>query len=280
MNCYLCGSSSFKKRSGEVRDNPALDVIECQDCGLVTLSSFEHITENFYSDSKMHGNNPLPVKDWQKETDWDDQRRFDYLKSLITNKEILDFGCGASGFLKKASMVSDMVKGVEAENRIRSEIGNSLSIFSCLEELKNNKFDVITSFHVLEHLKDPINNLKKLAALLKNDGQLIVEVPNSDDALITLYESKNFQKFYWSQHLFLFNTSTLEAIAKKAGLKVKAIIQYQRYPLSNHLHWLAKGQPAGHEVWGFIGNKELDNMYGNALAKMGRCDTIVAHLTL
>ena len=141
MNCYLCGSSSFKKRSGEVRDNPALDVIECQDCGLVTLSSFEHITENFYSDSKMHGNNPLPVKDWQKETDWDDQRRFDYLKSLITNKEILDFGCGASGFLKKASMVSDMVKGVEAENRIRSEIGNSLSIFSCLEELKNNKFD-------------------------------------------------------------------------------------------------------------------------------------------
>lgn len=269
----------FKKRPGKVRDNDSLDILECQSCGLVRLSSFEHITDNFYSESKMHGNIPPPLDEWRKETNWDDQRRFESFESLIKNKRILDFGCGAAGFLMKANQICSSVYGVETESRVRREIASDLKIFSSLDEIENTKFDVITSFHVLEHLKDPLKNLVELSSLLKNDGQLIVEVPNADDALLTFYESPNFQKFYWSQHLFLFNESTLETLAKKAGLKVNSINQYQRYPLSNHLHWLAKGLPGGHEVWNFIDNKELNKSYGLTLGRIKRCDTIVAYLS-
>ncbi len=44
----------IKKRDGSVRDNKNLDILECQNCGLVYLSSNEHINEEFYEDSNMH----------------------------------------------------------------------------------------------------------------------------------------------------------------------------------------------------------------------------------
>ena len=69
---------------------------------------------------------------------------------------------------------------------------------------------------------------------------MILEVPNSDDALLTLYESKDFQNFtYWSQHLFLFNTKTMAELIEQTGLKLNGIKHIQRYPLSNHMYWLS-----------------------------------------
>ncbi len=51
--CYLCGGTEFNKRPGSVRDNPELEVLECASCGLVFLSSFDHIRDGFYENSEM-----------------------------------------------------------------------------------------------------------------------------------------------------------------------------------------------------------------------------------
>jgi hypothetical protein len=86
-------------------------------------------------------------------------------------------------------------------------------------------------------LQDPRKILAELGDLLGPKARLIVEVPSADDALLTLYDCDAFQRFtYWSQHLFLFNASTLMLLAKQAGLRVIATQHYQRYPLSNHLY--------------------------------------------
>ena len=142
-------------------------------------------------------------------------------------------------------------------------------------------YDLITAFHVVEHLSDPIAVLKTLAAKLSKNGRMIVEVPSSEDALLTLYDSSAFQHFtYWSQHLFLFNAETLRRLAKQAGLRIVSIQQYQRYPLSNHLHWLSQGKPGGHKKWAFLDSPELKTAYANALASVAKCDTLIAHLEL
>ena len=105
---------------------------------------------------------------------------------------------------------------------------------------------------------------------------MIIEVPNSDDALLTLYENNNFQKFtYWSQHLFLFNSKTIAEMIKQAGLKLNWIKHVQRYPLSNHLYWLANGKPSGHKEWSFLNNSRLDQEYEHQLAAIGKTDTII-----
>lgn len=88
--CYLCGSNSFHFRPGKVRDNEKLSIVECRDCGLVFLLSFEHIQEKHYEDSGMHGDSLPDIQEWLNETENDDDRRFNFLKEKMINKSILD----------------------------------------------------------------------------------------------------------------------------------------------------------------------------------------------
>lgn len=280
MNCYLCNSTYFKMRKGQVRDAPDLNILECTNCGLVTLSSLEHIQAGFYEESGMHGIEPASMNAWLKDTDWDDQRRFESMKALLPNKKLLDFGCGAGGFLNKARQLAASVSGIELELRVKKHWHDQITIHSNIESAEA-EYDLITAFHVVEHLPDPIAILKILATQLSKNGRMIVEVPSSDDALLTLYDSSAFQHFtYWSQHLFLFNAETLRHLAKKAGLRILSIQQYQRYPLSNHLHWLGHGKPGGHQKWAFLDSPELKAAYANTLASLAKCDTLIAHLEL
>ncbi len=280
--CYLCGGKELQKRAGGVRDNPTLDVMECSGCGLVFLSSFAHVEEGFYEAGRMHDNEiDADLDAWIKETARDDDRRFRWLRALIPGKSILDFGCGAGMFLKRTIGIAKSVSGIEPEKRLKAHFDKQgLRVAHSLVELKE-RFDIITMFHVLEHLRDPVQVLKELSACLNENGEIIVEVPNANDALLTLYHSKPFSEFtYWSRHLFLYEESTLARLAEKAGLKVNYIKQVQRYTLANHLYWLAEGKPGGHKEWDFLDTVELNAAYEERLAAAGCCDTIVASFSV
>ena len=280
FSCYLCNSSTYTERKGKVRDEAELAILECTNCGLVALSSVGHIQPGFYEDSGMHGNQLVPIDVWLRDTDWDDQRRFDRMKLMLPNKSLLDFGCGAGGFISKARQLAGNASAVELELRVRKHWEGQIKIYPNIESVQE-RYDLITAFHVIEHLSDPANILRQLAALLVKDGRLIVEVPSSEDVLLSLYDSSAFQHFtYWSQHLFLFNAETLRLLALSAGFNIISIEQYQRYPLSNHLYWLSNGKPGGHQKWGFIDSPELNSAYANSLAAIGKCDTLIAHLEL
>ena len=245
MSCYLCKSDKYSKRTGSVRDNRDIDILECSNCGLVYLSSLGHIQSEHYEKFGMHDGEVPNIDKWLKETEFDDKRRYDFVKEKIANKNVLDFGCGVGGFLEMAKRSASNVSGIELERVLQHSFQErKLNVFSNLEEAQeeSKKYDIITAFHVVEHLKNPKEILKDLSQLLAENGEIIVEVPNSDDALLTLYESNDFQNFtYWSQHLFLFNEKTMTELIKQAGLKFNWIKHVQRYPLSNHLYWLAKG---------------------------------------
>ena len=283
VNCYLCNSASYRQRPGLVRDNASLKVLECNQCGLVFLSSFEHIQDSHYAHSGMHGNELPDFTDWLIESAPDDERRLNFLKPKLVGKELLDFGCGAGGFLSKARHVAANVTGLEPELRLQHYFKKlGLKVYTTLGDglAEGSKFDVITAFHVIEHLPDPRSILVQLAGLLNPGGELIIEVPNSDDALLTLFECAPFTAFtYWSQHLFLFNQRTLSDLVQQAGLKILWIKQVQRYPLSNHLYWLARGKPGGHKEWGFLESEILNQAYSSQLAALGKCDTLVAGIS-
>ena len=284
MSCYLCKSDKFSKRTGSVRDNPDIDILECSDCGLVYLSSLKHIQDGHYEESGMHDDEVPDIDNWLQETEFDDKRRYDFVKEKITNKNVLDFGCGVGGFLRMAKQSASNVSGVELERALQSSFQErKLNVFSNLKEAQeeSEKYDIITAFHVVEHLQDPKETLKDLSQLLTENGEMILEVPNSDDALLTLYESKDFQNFtYWSQHLFLFNTKTMAELIEQTGLKLNWIKHIQRYPLSNHLYWLSKGNPGGQKDWSFLDNDKLAVEYEKQLASIGKTDTLVASLSL
>jgi len=283
--CYLCGSTEFNKKPGSVRDNPELEVLECASCGLVFLSSFDHVRVGFYENSEMHGEEMPDVQIWIRNTAWDDERRFKYLKSVLPNCSLLDFGCGAGGFLLKARELTVKAHGIEPESRLKKHFQSyGLTVFQNLSEIPKNirgeGYDIITMFHVLEHIPDPKSTLIELSEILADDGQIIVEVPNADDALLTLYNNKPFSHFtYWSCHLFLYTAKTLQMLFDQMNLKVNYIKQIQRYLLSNHLYWLTNGSPGGHQRWHFLDSPELHAAYEKQLAAIGKCDTILASIS-
>ncbi|MBU1086373.1 MAG: class I SAM-dependent methyltransferase [Candidatus Omnitrophica bacterium] len=280
--CYLCQGENFSQRPGSVRDNSRLKILECTSCGLVFLSSFSHIENDFYENSNMHMDKSLKVDDWIKRTEVDDQRRFEFLEDILPQRSLLDFGCGTGNFITKASCLTNKVFGLEPEMRLREHFDRmSLKVYRYPSEIpKKDKFDIITLFHVLEHLPDPRKTLTELSGFLNKKGEIIIEVPSADDALLTLYNSEEFSHFtYWSCHLFLFNNKTLKKLAEQIKLKINYIKPFQRYPLSNHLFWLSQGKPGGHEKWNFIDSKELSKAYEKQLESIGKCDSVLMSLS-
>ena len=137
--CYLCGGTEFNKRRGSVRDMPELEILECASCGLVFLSSFDHIRDGFYENAGMHGENIPDPQTMLRDTAWDDERRFQYLKSVLPNRKLLDFGCGAGGFLLKAQELAATAHGVEPEARLKNHFqSHGLTVFQKLSEIQQD----------------------------------------------------------------------------------------------------------------------------------------------
>ncbi|MCV3336558.1 class I SAM-dependent methyltransferase [Campylobacter sp. RKI_CA19_01121] len=303
MKCYLCGNENISKRNGKVRDNNEIDILECEECGLVFLSKF-CTNEKFYIDNKM---NDLSFFQHSKRIDFQNNGkqtllnnyietlskdkeeaikfRLKFVKEQIIAKNILDFGSGRAEFLILAKEYAKTVSGVEIEQQVEKIYeNNNIKLYRDLDDInliEGEGYDIITAFHVIEHLHDPIGILKRLSFKLKDNGKIIIEVPNANDALLTIFQNKSYQNFiYWSPHLYYFNTHTLSMIAKKAGLHVDFIKCIQRYSISNNLYWLANGLPAGQKHWGkFIDNPILQNAYEQTLASLGATDTLIAQFS-
>ncbi len=283
-SCYLCGSGSFNRVEGKVRDRPELGILKCSHCGLVCLENFDHVHDEYYESDYTVENHPAQQwRDYISECRVDDERRLSQILPLVTARGYLDVGCGAGGILIKARPYCRIVAGVEPQSRWRNELRNEgFNIYASIGEVPDQGHDVISLFHVLEHVPEPLPFLAKVARKATNGGVLIIEVPSADDALLQLYRCKAFSEFtYWSPHLFLYNLHTLRLLLSKAGLADRITIQQvQRYPLSNHLMWLAMGKPGGHQTWSFLDTPALTAAYTAQLGSPGMCDTLIAMVQL
>ena len=275
--CYLCSGENFSVIHLGTRDDPDINVLRCNGCTLVFLDK-NTIFDDYYANSKMHGNSIPTIDEWLIETLKDDERRISQFNDLIKGKVILDFGCGAGGFLRKTVGLSKLSCGIEVEARVHEAYKSSeIKIFNDISRV-DIKFDYIFAFHVFEHLADPVDILRKLKNILKPGGKVIVEVPHSEDALLTLYKNIYFaQHTFWSNHLFLFNAHTLEKLARTAEMRTISIQGFQRYPLSNHLYWLSNGRAGGHVHWNFLNIPDLEQAYANALGAVNKNDTIIGY---
>jgi 2-polyprenyl-3-methyl-5-hydroxy-6-metoxy-1,4-benzoquinol methylase len=253
---------------GSIDTRDGKPVYQCA-CGLVSVDAPPHD----YSQPMHEG---IDSERWARESVIDDERRFTALKPMLVNKRVLDVGCGTGGFLRLARGVALSVMGVEPYVGSGGCVDIPVQPFL---QFVDGGWNVVTLFHVLEHQVDPIGFLVEIERVLGVFGTLVVEVPSADDALMTLYGCSEFTRHtLWSKHLHLFNAKTLTETAKRAGLRVEAVRHIQRYPLSNHLHWLARGKPDGHREWGFLDSPELAKAYEDALAAIGKTDTIMAFM--
>ena len=149
------------------------------------------------------------------------------INSHVSNsKQLLDFGCGTGDFLEAAKHNQWQVTGIEPNPQARAianqKTNNAVFGSKDFETLKANSFDVITLWHVLEHVPNLEEKLKNFKTLLKPNGVLIIAVPNYKS-----YDA-NYYKSFWAaydvpRHLWHFNKTSIFKLVSKFNFKLVKI---------------------------------------------------------
>lgn len=266
-----------------VQDREDVGVFRCMKSGVIFLSRSDHIGPEYYQqqkatsycDAETEAAGLLHAKE-------DDMRRVNALKRLVADEKLttpsyLDVGCGLGGVLRGMKEVLEDSSAIEPQDEIRESLKKSgYATYASFDDLPNGKkFDIVTLFHVFEHLKEPLAMLKDMYAVLKPGGILIIEVPHAKDALLRSFDLEAFKKFtFWSEHIILHTQQSLKTYLEAASFRDTHTSGIQRYPLANHLHWLWKGEPGGHQKLAAFRENTLEEAYEKRLVVLDQTDTL------
>jgi 2-polyprenyl-3-methyl-5-hydroxy-6-metoxy-1,4-benzoquinol methylase len=242
IDLKIINKNKIIKISNKTRDKK-ISVYKCNLSGVMFLEKY--ITDsNYYKKIKYQYINKSNKKVYKIKilkgrveaplTIEDDKRRFFQFNKFIKNKKVLDFGCGWGNFLniiKNAKLLAGVELREDCIDFIK-KINKKIFITNSLNNLKE-KFNVITLFHVLEHIPFQIKTLRALRSKLSKNGKIIIEVPSASDFLLSFNEFKDFKKFtFWSEHLILHTEQSLRKMLRKSGFKKIKIQYYQRQMLN------------------------------------------------
>lgn len=153
------------------------------------------------------------------------QKKLNIINKLSKDsKSLLDVGCGTGDFLQTAQNNGWSIKGIEPNDQARdianSKTNNSISNIEGLLELEKHSFDVITLWHVLEHLPNLEEHIQIFKSLLKPNGRLVIAVPNFNS-----YDA-NYYKSFWAaydvpRHLWHFSRDSISKLFSKYDMKVE-----------------------------------------------------------
>ncbi|KAB2884184.1 MAG: class I SAM-dependent methyltransferase [Pseudorhodoplanes sp.] len=284
----LSDPDSFALYQPRVRDREDVPVLRCSRSGVIVLGRIDHMDIAHYGSRQGHVT-IIPAQSTQPETEIrfvplqpndDDRRRAAAYGRIVSGRDWVDIGTGAGGILPLLAPAARSTAVVEPNascRRVLSE--NGYRCHARISELTDAGCDVATAFHVVEHFLDPLAELKAIRKSLRPGGSLVVEVPHARDFLLEELDCFAFRAFtLWSEHLILHTRESLSRLLAAAGFREVVVSAIQRYPLSNHLHWLACKKAGGHHAWAWLDTPELAAAYESALARLDRTDTLVAHV--
>jgi 2-polyprenyl-3-methyl-5-hydroxy-6-metoxy-1,4-benzoquinol methylase len=148
------------------------------------------------------------------------------INKIHARGKLLDIGCGTGAFLQVCKNDGWTVNGIEPDEGARAmaqiKLGATIER-DILTSFSEEKFNVITLWHVLEHVHQLNETVEKIENLLSLGGKVVIAVPN-----INSYDAKHFGK-YWAaydipKHLYHFSRETLELLMKKHGIKLVEVL--------------------------------------------------------
>jgi|TARA_B100001971_G_C18236660_1_gene567740 SAM-dependent methyltransferase len=283
--CNICGSKDLSVQyKGPIRmgkfgewSERELIIYSCSHCNVYFL--YNDIINYELSDYReMVDGSDLPSHFYKLH----DKEQADKLKILgtdnIRGKVIADVGCGAGSFLDLLKGVASTTIAVEPamsfHNELQSKGHNTYRY--CKDAINDweNSVDIVVSFTVIEHIKDPIGFLKEIKSLLKPNGYLLISTPNTDDWLLEFMPVDYGRFFYRYVHKWYFNCESLKFTSNAVGFKDISIRFIQRFDISNAILWAYKRSPTGLGKFKLFDG--LDGAYKNYLEDKGRSDFIYA----
>jgi 2-polyprenyl-3-methyl-5-hydroxy-6-metoxy-1,4-benzoquinol methylase len=141
-----------------------------------------------------------------------------------TKGSLLDIGAGTGDFLSVAINNGWQIVGVEPSDKAKAiAIKKGISFVENTSELENHSFDVISMWHVLEHVPDLDNQIKELKRLLKPNGTLIIAVPNFKS-----FDANHYGKFWAAYdvpiHFWHFSKTAIKLLFEKEAMTLEKIL--------------------------------------------------------
>ena len=156
------------------------------------------------------------------------KNKLNLINSLQFQKgKILDIGAGTGEFLSVAKNDGWQTIGVEPSDKAKAIAkSKGVSFVEQTSELENQSFDVISMWHVLEHVPDLDKQIKELKRLLKPTGTLIIAVPNFKS-----FDAKHYGK-YWAAydvpiHFWHFSKTAIKMLFEKEEMKLEKVLPMQ-----------------------------------------------------
>jgi len=230
VNCNICGSDEVELvlKTKDYRyklGSEEFNLVKCQDCSLIFINPRPTKNEivKFY---------PLNLY-YPKGTSAVNLLNNFFLKKMVNtvkkykkNGRLLDIGCGSGDFISKMKNDKFLLYGIdisiEACNIAKNKVENYAEIVN--SELKycsfpEKYFDVITLWHVLEHVRNPKEILIEVKRILKDGGILIIGLPNINSMAFKIF------KKYWidldiPRHYYHFSFSSISNLLRVTGFRI------------------------------------------------------------
>jgi 2-polyprenyl-3-methyl-5-hydroxy-6-metoxy-1,4-benzoquinol methylase len=235
-NCPICNQTVFSLFL-ECKDNTVsretFQIVQCNSCGFkFTNPRPEEEQLGKYYKSEDYVSHSNTKKGFINST-YQSVRKYTLLKKLqLISKyyktgKILDIGCGTGEFLNTCKNAKWNTIGIEPDDDAREmAIQNFRLDVRREEELKDlddESFDIISMWHVLEHVPNLNERVEGLKRLIKPKGIIIIAVPNCDSLDARLYKEE-WAAYDVPRHLYHFTPQDIEALFRKHELKVFRIL--------------------------------------------------------
>lgn len=223
--CILCGNSG----RSPLYARKQWQVYRCRHCGLGVLDPRpgqdeldKLYTQDYFQD---HYNAPLTMSSSEMKNRLRlEDHRLRFFRKFKPAGKVLDIGCGRGYFLLACRQAGYEVEGIDISADAAAYVSSELKIPVSIGEpdkivLNPGTIDVITLWHSLEHTRDPNVYLHTARKWLKDDGILIIDVPNykGHDAQMNWQDWPHWDLPY---HFYHFTKSSLLALLKKHGFEV------------------------------------------------------------
>lgn len=235
-NCPVCGSETMDPYiSGKdyFLTGELFKIVKCRQCGFRftnprpaagELGKYYESTDYIsHSDSRKG----VFASVYQQVRLYTLARKYAMISKFQPKGEILDIGCATGQFLHYMESRGWKTTGIEPDEKTRaraiSEYGLQVFPEAKLETFSKSAFDVITMWHVLEHISDLTSRMKQLKELLKAQGTLIIAVPNCE-----AWDAQKYGEFWAGydlpRHLYHFAVSDVKLLLDNYGFTLVKIV--------------------------------------------------------
>lgn len=226
-NCPLCCGDTSKKVMECVDftvSRETFSIVECSKCGFKYTNPRPEANEigKYYESEEYvsHSNSKKglinTVYHWVR--NYSLRKKVELINKQSPIGNLLDIGCGTGEFLNAAVTAGWKGQGIEPNDKARNQANSNYSLHvlpeAGIESLQPESFDVITMWHVLEHVHNLNERVEELYSLLKKGGKAVIAVPNCTSYDASTY-GNNWAAYDVPRHLYHFTPETIKSLFRK-----------------------------------------------------------------